>query len=201
MDLVGIDLGPQRECLDARLCCRSRTAFHGVDREQPLIPRMIEQRANRPQRQGRILSPGALRRRPSQGGDRSENGRIPGGTDARYCPKSRQRAGSTCAAVRTRKGRLLTPFAFSRRPLLTLRRWSRRRPRQSPTSMRRCGSATTGSWGPFELADKLGSAWLVEHADRADLVRAEAAGGGRWQELLSFRRWQASVSRHRRRLP
>ncbi len=33
-------------------------------------------------------------------------------------------------------------------------------------SMRRCGSATTGSWGPFELIDRLGADWFAERLAR-----------------------------------
>ena len=153
MDLVGIDLGPHVSA-SMRAVLPKSDAFHSVDRDLPLIGRMIEQ---------------GLTGRKGKGGfyrlDRSGGGRAKLAIDLKtgeYRPEQTPVLPEIEAAGRDLRVLLSAPgqagptrFAFSRRPSPTRRRWSRRRPHQSPTSMKRCGWATTGSGDRSSLPTNL----------------------------------------------
>ena len=106
MDLVGIDLGPHVNA-SMRAVLPKSDAFHSVDRDMPLIARMIEQGLTG--RKGK----GGFYRLDRSGGGRVKlaidlnSGRVSAGTAARTAGDRGGRAGSAGAAVGTRQGRHL----------------------------------------------------------------------------------------------
>ena len=142
MDLVGIDLGPQINA-SMRSALPAGDAFHGVDREVPLVTRMISQ---------------GLTGRKGKGGfyrlEKTEAGRTKVAIDLNTGEYRPEQAGASAGGRRTRpegaavgrRARLGT-YAFRcwRRRSPMPRPWCRKRRGRSPISMRRCGSATRGN--------------------------------------------------------
>jgi 3-hydroxyacyl-CoA dehydrogenase len=178
MDLVGIDLGPQVSA-SMRAVLPKSDAFHSIDREQPLIARMIEQ---------------GLTGRKGKGGfyrfERSGGGRAKLAIDLRtgeYRPEQTPALPEVEAAARDLRVLLSAPGkagAYAFRVLAQTISYAATLVPEAASSVADIDEAMrlgyNWKWGPFELADKLGSAWLVEHLTAADLVvprlLAEAAG-------------------------
>ncbi len=178
MDLVGIDLGPHVSA-SMRAVLPKSDAFHGVDREQPLIARMIEQ---------------GLTGRKGKGGfyrlDRSGGGRARLAIDLKtgeYRPEQTPVLPEVEAATRDLRVLLSAPGkvgAYAFRVLAQTIAYAATLVPEAASSVSDIDEAMrlgyNWKWGPFELADKLGSAWLVEHLTAADLVvprlLADAAG-------------------------
>ena len=178
MDLVGIDLGPQVSA-SMRAALPKSDAFHSVDREQPLITRMIEQ---------------GLTGRKGKGGfyrlDRSGGGRAKLAIDlntGEYRPEQTPVLPEVEAAARDLRVLLSAPGkvgAYAFRVLAQTISYAATLVPEAASSVADIDEAMrlgyNWKWGPFELADKLGSAWLVEQLTAADLMvprlLAEAAG-------------------------
>ena len=150
LDLVGIDLMPQRGRQHGRGCCRPATGCARNRREQPLIARMIAEGRTGRKGKGGFYRLRQASGRQGQGGDRPA-------APATYRPSAQGR-GSTastpprraaCARWSThpdRGGRyawavLSETLAYAAELVPGDRR------RRSTASMRRCASATTGSSG------------------------------------------------------
>ena len=192
MDLVGIDLGPQVNA-SMRAVLPKSDAFHQVDRDVPLIGRMIEQ---------------GLTGRKGNGGfyrlDRSDGGRRKLAIDlatGAYRPEQKpvlpeiDAAGRDLRMLLSAPGRIGT-YAF--RVLAQTIAYAATLIPEAASSIADIDTAMrlgyNWRWGPFELADRLGSAWLVEQLVARDLavpkLLADAAGarfyrlkGGRRQYL------------------
>ena len=160
MDLVGIDLGPQVNA-SMRLVLPKSDAFHSIDRDVPLIGRMIAQ---------------GLTGRKGKGGfyrmDRSGGGRAMLAIDLKtgeYRPEQKPLLPEIDAAGRDLRRLLSTPgkvgtYAF--RVLAQTIAYAATLIPEAAGSIADIDEAMrlgyAWKWGPFELADKLGSAWLVE---------------------------------------
>jgi 3-hydroxyacyl-CoA dehydrogenase len=178
MDLVGIDLGPQVSA-SMRAVLPKSDAFHSVDREQPLIARMIEQ---------------GLTGRKGKGGfyrlDRSGGARAKLAIDLKtgeYRPEQTPVLPELEAAARDLRVLLSAPGkvgAFAFRVLAQTISYAATLVPEAASSVADIDEAMrlgyNWKWGPFELTDKLGSAWLVEQLTAADLMvprlLMEAAG-------------------------
>jgi 3-hydroxyacyl-CoA dehydrogenase len=178
MDLVGIDLGPQVSA-SMRAALPKSDAFHSVDREQPLITRMIEQ---------------GLTGRKGKGGfyrlDRSGGGRAKLAIDlntGEYRPEQTPVLPEVEAAARDLRVLLSAPGkvgAYAFRVLAQTISYAATLVPEAASSVADIDEAMrlgyNWKWGPFELADKLGSAWLAERLTAADLMvprlLSEAAG-------------------------
>ncbi len=178
MDLVGIDLGPQVSASMRGVLPKS-DAFHSVDREQPLIARMIEQ---------------GLTGRKGKGGfyrlDRSGGGRVKLAIDLKtgeYRPEQTPVLPEVEAAARDLRVLLSAPGkvgAYAFRVLAQTISYAATLVPEAASSVADIDEAMrlgyNWKWGPFELTDKLGSAWLVEQLTAADLMvprlLADAAG-------------------------
>ncbi|MEA2743535.1 MAG: 3-hydroxyacyl-CoA dehydrogenase [Acetobacteraceae bacterium] len=178
MDLVGIDLGPQVNASMRGVLPKS-DAFHGVDRDVPLIGRMIEQ---------------GLTGRKGKGGfyrlDRSGGGRSMMAIDLKtgeYRPEQKPMLPEIGAAGRDLRMLLASPgkagtYAF--RVLAQTIAYAATLIPEAAASIADIDEAMrlgyAWRWGPFELADKLGSAWLVERLTEQDMtvpkLLASAAG-------------------------
>jgi 3-hydroxyacyl-CoA dehydrogenase len=178
MDLVGIDLGPHVSASMRGVLPKS-DAFHSVDRDLPLIGRMIEQ---------------GLTGRKGKGGfyrlDRSGGGRAKLAIDLKtgeYRPEQTPVLPEIQAAGRDLRLLLSAPtqagtYAF--RVLAKTIAYAATLIPEAASSIADIDEAMrlgyNWKWGPFELADKLGSAWLVEHLTTAELtvpkLLADAAG-------------------------
>jgi 3-hydroxyacyl-CoA dehydrogenase len=194
MDLVGIDLGPQVNA-SMRAVLPKSDAFHKVDRDVPLIGRMIEQ---------------GLTGRKGKGGfyrlDRSGGGRAMLVIDldsGKYRPEQQPVLPEIEAARGDLRILLSAPtkggiYAF--RVLAQTIAYAATLIPEAATSIvdideaMRLGYAW--QWGPFQLADKLGSAWLVERLTAEGMavpkLLADAAGksfyrvdGGKRQYLAA----------------
>jgi 3-hydroxyacyl-CoA dehydrogenase len=192
MDLVGIDLGPQVNA-SMRAVLPKSDAFHSVDREVPLIGRMIEQ---------------GLTGRKGKGGfyrmDRSAGGRTKLAIDLKtgeYRPELQPVLPEVEAAGRDLRLLLSAPgnagtYAF--RVLAQTIAYAATLVPEAAASIADIDEAMrlgyAWKWGPFELADKLGPGWLVERLTAAGAavpkLLADAAGrtfyraeGGRRQFL------------------
>ncbi len=178
MDLVGIDLGPHVNASMRGVLPKS-DAFHGVDRDVPLIGRMIEQ---------------GLIGRKGKGGfyrlDRSQGGRSMQVIDLQsgeYRPEQKpvlpelEAAGRDLRALLSAPGRIGT-YAF--RVLAQTIAYAATLIPAAAASIADIDEAMrlgyNWKWGPFELADKLGAAWLVEQLNARGLsvptLLADAAG-------------------------
>jgi 3-hydroxyacyl-CoA dehydrogenase len=178
MDLVGIDLGPHVSASMRGVLPKS-DAFHSVDRDQPLIGRMIEQ---------------GLTGRKGKGGfyrlDRSDGSRTKLAMDlnsGKYRPEQTpvlpeiQAAGRDLRALLSAPGNAGT-YAF--RVLAKTIAYAATLIPEAASSIADIDEAMrlgyNWRWGPFELADKLGSTWLVERLTAAEMavpdVLANAAG-------------------------
>nr|WP_294516110.1 3-hydroxyacyl-CoA dehydrogenase/enoyl-CoA hydratase family protein [uncultured Rhodopila sp.] len=176
LDLVGIDLGPQINA-SMRSALPAGDAFHAVDREVPLVNRMIEQ---------------GLTGRKGKGGfyrlEKTEGRRTKVAMDLKtgeYRPE--QTARLPDGAARDLKALLSAPgktgsYAF-RVLAQTISYAATLVPEAAGTiadidAAMRLGYAW--KWGPFELADRLGTAWLVETLKAQGLavppLLAQAAG-------------------------
>nr|WP_294553058.1 3-hydroxyacyl-CoA dehydrogenase/enoyl-CoA hydratase family protein [uncultured Rhodopila sp.] len=176
MDLVGIDLGPQINA-SMRSALPAADAFHGVDREVPLVTRMIAQ---------------GLTGRKGKGGfyrlEKTEAGRTKVAIDlntGEYRPEQTARlpegAARDLKALLSVPGKLGT-YAF-RVLAQTISYAATLVPEAAGTIADIDAAMKLGyawKWGPFELADKLGTAWLVERLRAEGLpvphLLAEAAG-------------------------
>jgi len=175
MDLVGIDLGPQVNASMRHVLPKS-DAFHAIDRDVPLISRMIEQ---------------GLTGRKGKGGfyrlDRSGGRRAMLAIDlhsGQYRPEQKPSLPELSADLRvllSAPGKIGT-YAF--RVLAQTIAYAATLIPEAAGSVAdvdaamRLGYAWT--WGPFELADKLGSAWLAEQLTARGMtvpkLLADAAG-------------------------
>jgi 3-hydroxyacyl-CoA dehydrogenase len=176
MDLVGIDLGPQINA-SMRSALPASDAFHAVDREVPLVTRMISQ---------------GLTGRKGKGGfyrlEKTEAGRTKVAIDLKtgeYRPEQTARLPE--GAARDLKALLSAPgktgsYAF-RVLAQTISYAATLVPEAAETiadidAAMRLGYAW--KWGPFELADRLGTSWLVEALTAQGLtvprLLADAAG-------------------------
>jgi 3-hydroxyacyl-CoA dehydrogenase len=160
MDLVGIDMGPHVNA-SMRAVLPQSDAFHSIDRELPLITRMIEQ---------------GLTGRKGKGGfyrlDRSGAGRTMQAIDlqsGQYRPEQKPTLPELEAAARDLPLLLAAPgkigsYAFS--VLAQTIAYAATLIPEAAASIAHIDEAMrlgyNWKWGPFELADKLGSAWLVE---------------------------------------
>ena len=158
MDLVGIDLGPQINA-SMRGALPPSDAFHAVDREVPLVTRMIEQ---------------GLTGRKGKGGfyrlDKGPGGRTKVAIDLKtgeYRPEQKPRLPEL--EGRDLKALLSAPgkggrYAF--RVLAQTISYAATLVPEAAGSIADIDAAMrlgyAWKWGPFELADKLGTAWLVE---------------------------------------
>ena len=178
MDLVGIDLGPQVNA-SMRAVLPKSDAFHAVDREVPLIGRMIEQ---------------GLTGRKGKGGfyrlDRSAGGRVKLAIDLNtgaYRPEQKpvlpelEAAGRDLRILLSAPGRIGS-YAFG--VLAQTIAYAATLIPEAAGSIADIDEAIrlgyNWRWGPFELADRLGSAWLVEQLQARGLsvpkLLADAAG-------------------------
>jgi 3-hydroxyacyl-CoA dehydrogenase len=178
MDLVGIDLGPHVNA-SMRAVLPKSDAFHTIDRDIPLIGRMIEQ---------------GLTGRKGKGGfyrvDRSAGSRTRMAIDlnsGEYRAEQRpalpeiEAAGRDLRILLTAPGKIGT-YAF--RVLAQTIAYAASLIPEAAGSIADIDEAMrlgyNWKWGPFELADKLGSAWLVEQLTAHDIavpkLLADAAG-------------------------
>jgi 3-hydroxyacyl-CoA dehydrogenase len=160
MDLVGIDLGPQVNASMRGVLAQS-DAFHTIDREVPLVTRMIEQ---------------GLTGRKGKGGfyrlDRAAAGRAKLAIDLKtgeYRPERKPVLPEIEAAGRDLRALLAAPgktgtYAF--RVLAQTIAYAATLIPGAAASIADVDEAMrlgyAWKWGPFELADRLGSGWLVE---------------------------------------
>ncbi|PPQ31253.1 3-hydroxyacyl-CoA dehydrogenase/enoyl-CoA hydratase family protein [Rhodopila globiformis] len=160
MDLVGIDMGPLVNA-SMRAVLPKSDAFHRIDRDVPLVTRMIGQ---------------GLTGRKGKGGfyrlDRAAGGRAKQAIDLQtgdYRPERKPALPEIEAAGRDLRALLASPgkagtYAF--RVLAQTIAYAATLVPDVAESIAdvdeamRLGYAWT--WGPFELADKLGTAWLVD---------------------------------------
>jgi 3-hydroxyacyl-CoA dehydrogenase len=178
MDLVGIDLGPHINA-SLRGVLPKSDAFHSVDRDVPLIGRMIEQGQT-----GRKGKGGFYRL------DRSEGGRTKLAIDlnsGQYRPEQKAVLPEIEAAGRDLRILLLAPGKFGTyafRVLAQTIAYAATLVPEAAASIADIDEAMrlgyAWKWGPFELADKVGSAWLVEHLTEQGMtvpkLLADAAG-------------------------
>lgn len=160
MDLVGIDLGPQVNASMRGVLPKS-DAFHAIDREVPLVGRMIQQ---------------GLTGRKGKGGfyrmDRSGGGRSMLAIDLKtgeYRPARKPILPEVDAAGRDLRALLGAPTkagSYAFRVLAQTIAYAATLIPVAAASVADIDEAMrlgyNWKWGPFELADKLGSAWLVE---------------------------------------
>jgi 3-hydroxyacyl-CoA dehydrogenase len=176
LDLVGIDLGPQINA-SMRSALPASDAFHAVDREVPLVNRMIEQ---------------GLTGRKGKGGfyrlEKTDGRRTKVAMDLKigeYRPEQAARlpegAARDLRALLSLPGKTGT-YAF--RVLAQTISYAATLVPEAAGSIADIDAAMrlgyAWKWGPFELADKLGTAWLVEalkaHGLTVPALLAEAAG-------------------------
>ncbi|MEA2768149.1 MAG: 3-hydroxyacyl-CoA dehydrogenase [Acetobacteraceae bacterium] len=178
MDLVGIDLGPHVNA-SMRAVLPKSDAFHSVDRDVPLIGRMIEQ---------------GLTGRKGIGGfyrlDHSKEGRTKLVIDlnsGKYRPEQKpvlpevEAAGGDLRILLSAPGKI---GSYSFRVLAQTIAYAATLIPNAAASVADIDEAMrlgyNWKWGPFELADKLGSAWLVEqliaHNVTVPKLLANAAG-------------------------
>jgi 3-hydroxyacyl-CoA dehydrogenase len=178
MDLVGIDLGPHINA-SLRGVLPKSDAFHSVDRDIPLIGRMIQQ---------------GLTGRKGKGGfyrlERSESGRMMLAMDLnteQYRPEQKpvlpeiEAAGRDLRILLTAPGKIGT-YAF--RVLAQTIAYAATLVPEAAGSIADIDEAMrlgyAWKWGPFELADKLGAGWLAEqliaHSMPVPQLLADAVG-------------------------
>nr|WP_294506994.1 3-hydroxyacyl-CoA dehydrogenase NAD-binding domain-containing protein [uncultured Rhodopila sp.] len=176
LDLVGIDLGPQINA-SMRSALPASDAFHAVDREVPLVNRMIEQ---------------GLTGRKGKGGfyrlEKTDGRRTKVAMDLKtgeYRPEQAARlpegAARDLRALLSLPGKMGT-YAF--RVLAQTISYAATLVPEAAGSIADIDAAMrlgyAWKWGPFELADRLGTAWLVERLTAQGLavppLLAEAAG-------------------------
>ncbi len=139
LDLVGLDLMPHINASLARTLAPD-DAFHAHNRDIPLFGRMIAQ--------GLIGRKGKRRLLPvrpqdaEEAGDRPAHRRLPAGDRARPAGAGARDLTRVVDAP-TKAGRYAWDVMGRRWPMP--RAWCRRRRARWPTSMPRCGSATTGA--------------------------------------------------------
>jgi 3-hydroxyacyl-CoA dehydrogenase len=178
LDLVGIDLGPHVNA-SMRAVLPATDAFHREDRDIPLIGRMIEQ---------------GLTGRKGKGGfyrmDRSGGGRTMLAMDLRtgeYRPEQKPMLPEVEAAGRDLRALLSAETkagTYGFRVLAQTIAYAAGLVPEAAASVADIDEAMrlgyNWRWGPFELADRLGSAWLVEQLTVRDMavpkLLANAAG-------------------------
>jgi 3-hydroxyacyl-CoA dehydrogenase len=178
LDLVGIDLGPHVNA-SMRAVLPATDAFHREDRDIPLIGRMIEQ---------------GLTGRKGKGGfyrmDRSGGGRTMLAMDLRtgeYRPEQKPALPEVEAAGRDLRALLSAETkagTYGFRVLAQTIAYAAGLVPEAAASVADIDEAMrlgyNWRWGPFELADRLGSAWLVEQLTVRDMavpkLLANAAG-------------------------
>jgi 3-hydroxyacyl-CoA dehydrogenase len=161
MDLVGIDLGPQVNA-SMRAALPRSDAFHSVDRDVPIIRQMIEQGLTG--RKGK----GGFYRRDRSGGVRTMT--VIDLNSGEHRPEQQpilpeiEAAGQNLRALLSAPGKVGT-YAF--RVLAQTIAYAATLVPEAAASIADIDEAMrlgyNWKWGPFELADRLGSAWLVEH--------------------------------------
>jgi 3-hydroxyacyl-CoA dehydrogenase len=164
MDLVGIDLGPHVSASMRGVLPKS-DLFHKEDREHPLITRMIEQ---------------GLTGRKGKGGfyrlDRSGGARTMLAIDLKTGEYRPEQVPVLPEVRSDLRGLLSAPsnagtYAF--RVLAQTIAYAATLIPEAASSIADIDEAMrlgyNWRWGPFELADKLGSAWLVEQLTTRDL--------------------------------
>ena len=170
-------------------------AFHQrANRDVPLIAAHDRGGLYRPERaRAASIASNRAERRAREGGDRPRDRRIPAGAASRICRRS-PAAGRDLrrAARRAGQGRRATPGACSARRSPTRRRWCRRRRTTSPSVDEAMRLGYNWKWGPFELIDKLGAAWLARAACSARAWRCRrccsARATGRFYRVQDGRR-------------
>ena len=178
MDLVGIDIGPQVNASMRRLL-PAGDAFHAVDREVPLIARMIAE---------------GLTGRKGQGGfyrlERKGGAREKFAMDLRvgtYRPERKADLPEIRAAGRDLRALLTAPGqvgAYASAVLLrTLAYAASLVPAAAADVVAVDAAMRLGynwTWGPFQLIDKLGAAWVAARLTEAGIavpgLLADAAG-------------------------
>ena len=170
--------------------------FHAVNRELPLISKHDRRGLYGPQGQGRLLSPEPRQWRQGQGSHRPYDRRISSAAEVR-AGDCRKRLRDLLSAD-TKAGR------YALRVLAQTFAYAATLVPEAADAIRRCDEAMrlgyNWKFGPFELIDQLGSAWLAERLAKDNMpVPALLTLAGRSQ-LLSRRRRQEAVSRHRWRL-
>ena len=178
MDLVGIDLGPQVNA-SLRQALPASDAFHDVDRDIPLIGRMIAQ---------------GLTGRKGKGGfyrlDRADGVRTKVAIDLQtgsYRPERRADLPELKAAGKDLRALLSAPGKAGTYAFHVLARtiaYAASLVPEAASSIVAIDEAMrlgyAWKWGPFELADKLGTAWLVERLQAEGIavprLLADAAG-------------------------
>jgi 3-hydroxyacyl-CoA dehydrogenase len=160
MDLVGIDLGPQINA-SLRKALPAHDPFHAVDRDVPLITSMIEQ---------------GLTGRKGRGGfyrlDRAKGGRAKFAIDlstGEHRPERRADLPEIRAAgkdLRALLGGAGKAGAYAFEVLAKTIAYAATLIPEAAASVADIDEAMrlgyAWKWGPFELADKIGTAWLVE---------------------------------------
>jgi 3-hydroxyacyl-CoA dehydrogenase len=168
MDLVGIDLGPHVNA-SMRAVLPATDAFHEEDRDIPLIKRMIKQ---------------GLTGRKGKGGfyrlDRSGGGRAMLAMDlttGEYRPERKPVLPEVEAGGGDLRMLLSAPSAagmYAFRVLAQTIAYAATLIPEAAASVADIDEAMrlgyNWRWGPFELADKLGSAWLVDQLTVRDLA-------------------------------
>jgi 3-hydroxyacyl-CoA dehydrogenase len=180
MDLVGIDLGPQVNA-SLRKALKPDDAFHGVDRDVPLIGKMIAQ---------------GLTGRKGKGGfyklDRSGGGRTKFAIDlasGEYRPEHKADLPEIRAAGRDLKTLIALPGkvgAFAFEVLAKTIAYAATLIPEAAASVADIDEAMrlgyAWRWGPFELADKIGTGWLAEQLAAKGIavpkLLTDAAGRG-----------------------
>jgi 3-hydroxyacyl-CoA dehydrogenase len=164
MDLVGIDLGPHINA-SMRAVLPKSDLFHKEDRDIPLITRMIEQ---------------GLTGRKGKGGfyrlDRSGGARTMLAIDLKtgeYRPEQTPVVPQTGSDLRALLSHPSNAGSYAFRVLAQTIAYAATLIPEAAGSVADIDEAMrlgyNWRWGPFELADRLGSAWLVEHLTARDL--------------------------------
>ena len=179
-------------------------AFHATDRDMPLITKMIAEGYTGRKGKGGFYRIDKDRRRKQKQAIDLDDRRLPRRRASRRLPElTGAGEGPARADVDRQQASATTPGASwpARWPMP--RAWCPRPPTTSPPSMRPCGSATTGSSGPFELIDKLGAGLARRARSTADGIAGAAAAGEGSEDKTFYRveNGKRQYLRPRRRLP
>ncbi len=186
MDLVGIDLGPHVNA-SMRAVLPADDAFHKVDREVPLIGRMIEQ---------------GLTGRKGKGGfyrlDRSDGGRAKLAIDLKTGEYRPERKPVVPDVGRDLRALLSTPGKAGQYAFAVLAQTIAYAATLVPDAAGSIADVDqtmrlgyNWRWGPFELADRVGSDWLVEQLTTRGMIVPSllaAAAGKRFYRVEGGKR-------------